>query len=491
MIDGLKPYSGYKDSGVRWLGNVPEHWDVRRQRNVVSIHVSNVDKHTKKEELPVRLCNYIDVYKNELITERIPFMRATATPEEIRRFRLEAGDVLITKDSETWDDIGVPALVDYAAPDLICGYHIALLRPRAGLVVGSYLLRVLQSPPVAYQYYVSANGVTRYGLSHHTIKSVVVPLPPLPEQFAIVRFLDHADRRIRRYIRARKRVITLLEEQKQAIIHQAVTRGLDASVQLRPSGIEWLGDVPAHWQVMPLGMAAVSIQTGPFGSQLHASDYVTGGTPVINPSHMYDGRIHGDPSVSVSETRAQDLDRHRFRSGDVVAARRGELGRCALVEDEQEGWLCGTGSLCIRLRGELLISAYLVRVFSLSAIRDSLGLLAIGATMANLNASMMARLPVPLPPLAEQRGIVELVENKILLVEDALDASQHEIKLLRELRAKIIADVVSGKVDVRKVAASLPSEADEPELPDEADDLADEGDAMADDPDAVPEETEA
>ena len=124
------PYPAYKSSGVEWLGHIPAHWAVRRIRNVVDMRVSNVDKHTKEGELPVRLCNYVDVYKNDRITEHLSFMRATATEKEIERFRLEPGDVLITKDSESWNEIGIPALVEYTADDLICGYHLALLRPR-------------------------------------------------------------------------------------------------------------------------------------------------------------------------------------------------------------------------------------------------------------------------------------------------------------------------------------------------------------------------
>ena len=147
MIEDLKPYRSMKASGVSWLGDVPEHWEVRRQRNVVEMRVSNIDKHLKEgETLPVRLCNYVDVYKNERITDWISFMRATATPGEIERFRLQVGDVLITKDLEAWSDIGVPALVEYTASDLVCGYHLALLRPRRGVLDGSYLLSALQSP---------------------------------------------------------------------------------------------------------------------------------------------------------------------------------------------------------------------------------------------------------------------------------------------------------------------------------------------------------
>src|SRR6266480_1377955 len=249
MFHDLKPYPAMRDSGVPGLGHVPAHWNIQRQRTLVELRVSNVDKHLKDGELPIRLCNYVDVYKNERITAHIQFMSATALPEEIERFRLHPGDVIITKDSEAWNDIGVPSYVEHTAPDLVCGYHLALLRPRDGLISGSYLLRALQSEGVAYQLRISANGVTRYGLSYNAIKSILLPIPPLHEQAAITRFLDHADRRIRSYIRIKQKLIKLLGEQKQAIIHRVVTRGLDPDVRLKPSGVECLGHIPEHWTI--------------------------------------------------------------------------------------------------------------------------------------------------------------------------------------------------------------------------------------------------
>ena len=240
-------YPDYEPSDVPWLGEVPTHWEMRRLRTVAGMRVSNVDKHTKENEVPVRLCNYVDVYKNDRITQQLPFMTATASEDEVERFRLDQNDVIITKDSETWDDIGVPALVTEPAKDLISGYHLAILRPRAD-THGPYLFWALQSKPAAYQFHMIAKGVTRYGLSHSGIQSVTIPLPPLEEQAAIVRYLDDADRRIQAYVSAKERLITLLEEERQAVIHQAVTRGIDPNVKLKPSGVEWLGDVPEHWQ---------------------------------------------------------------------------------------------------------------------------------------------------------------------------------------------------------------------------------------------------
>ncbi len=224
---GLDPNVRLKPSGVEWLGDVPEHWEVKRQRNVVRMLVSNIDKHTIEGEISIRLCNYVDVYKNDRITASMSFMRATASQTEINQFRLQTGDVVITKDSEAWDDIGVPALVAYEASDLVCGYHLAILRPREGVIKGAFLFRALQSQGVAVQYHVSANGVTRYGLSHDAIKSVFVPVPPLNEQSAIVRYLDGATSNLDTAIDRAQREIALLREYRSRLIADVVTGKLD------------------------------------------------------------------------------------------------------------------------------------------------------------------------------------------------------------------------------------------------------------------------
>jgi type I restriction enzyme S subunit len=146
------------------LGPLPEGWDARRLRTLVTMLVSNVDKHTKDGETQVRLCNYVDVYKRDVITAEQTFMAATASVDEIDSFRLHADDVVITKDSESFNDIGVPAYVASAADDLVCGYHLAILRPRSPELKGQYLYWALQAPAIAHQLHVAAGGVT--GSSH-------------------------------------------------------------------------------------------------------------------------------------------------------------------------------------------------------------------------------------------------------------------------------------------------------------------------------------
>ena len=223
---GLDPNVRLKPSGVEWLGEVPEHWEVRGLKTVADMRVSNVDKHTREDEIYIRLCNYVDVYKNEKIAQSMSFMNATASWDEIERFRLERDDVLITKDSEAWDDIGVPALVTESADDLLLGYHLALLRPFEA-IIGPYLARTFQSKAVAYQFHVRANGVTRYGLTHLGIQSVRIPLPPLTEQFAIVEYLDQATADVDAAITRARRQIELVEEYHTRLIADVVTGKMD------------------------------------------------------------------------------------------------------------------------------------------------------------------------------------------------------------------------------------------------------------------------
>ena len=451
-VTDLKLYPCYKPSGIPWLGDVPTHWEVRRIRNTVDIRVSNVDKHTKDDEFPVRLCNYVDVYKNDYITENVPFMQATATTDEIERFRLESDDVLITKDSEVWSDIGVPALVGYVAEDLICGYHLALLRPLKTVLNGAYLFRALQSQIVAYQFHVTANGVTRYGLSHGAIKSAFLPTPPLDEQAAVVRYLDCADGRIRRYIGARQRLISLLEEQRQAVIHRAVIRGLDPNVRLKPSGVEWLGDVPTHWEVRRI-RNTVDIRVSNVDKHTKDDEFPV---RLCNYVDVYknDYITENVPFMQATAT-TDEIERFRLESDDVLITKDSEvwsdIGVPALVGYVAEDLICGYHLALLRPLKTVLNGAYLFRALQSQIVAYQFHVTANGVTRYGLSHGAIKSAFLPTPPLGEQAAIVEYLAKATADVDAAIDRARREIELLREYRARLIADVVTGKLDVRAV----------------------------------------
>ncbi len=461
MIAGVKPYPKYKDSGLPWLGEVPEHWDVRRGKAL--FRCIDVRSSTGDEELLT------------VSSERGVIPRRSAT---VTMFKAESyvgyklcwpGDLVINSLWAWGRGLGVSQYHGIVSS----AYGVYRLRSEFQGAAG-FIDVLVRSAAFNWELQVRSKGIwiSRLQLTDESFLGAPFPVPPLDEQVSIVRFLEHADRRIRRYIATKQKLITLLKEQKQVIIHHAVTRGLDPYVRLKPSGVEWLAGVPEHWEVMPLNAASASIQTGPFGSQLHASEYVGGGTPVINPSHLRDGVIHPDVQTSVSPQRATDLARHQLKFGDVVMARRGELGRCAQVTREQEGWLCGTGSLRVRPLLDAYEPSYLVELLGSPGVREALIGSSVGATMDNLNASIVARLRLPVPPLLEQGVIMERVSAVLADTRSAVGQIQRELGLIREYRTRLIADVVTGKLDVREAAALLSDQVEEAEPLGAADVLA-------------------
>ncbi|MEA3366474.1 MAG: restriction endonuclease subunit S [Candidatus Hydrogenedentes bacterium] len=268
---GLDPDVSLKPSGIEWLGDIPEHWETRRLRTVADFRVSNVDKHTKEGEVPVRLCNYTDVYKNTVVTADMPFMAATATRDEIEAFRLRIGDVVITKDSEDWQDIGVPALVAETADDLVCGYHLAILRPRPNVAVGRFLSYALQCRGVVAQLNLAAKGVTRYGLSHGAIKAIALPVPPVEKQEPIARHIDEATASLNGAISRATREIDLIREYRTRLIADVVTGKVDVRHLAPPTGSEDLEETIDELE--PLDDAAGELEDEALAGEVtHADD---------------------------------------------------------------------------------------------------------------------------------------------------------------------------------------------------------------------------
>ena len=221
-----KPYPTYKGSGIEWLGEIPAHWEVKRLKTIAKVQLSNVDKKSVAGQVNVQLCNYVDVYYNEKIRADGNFMAATATREQIQRFALSAGDVLITKDSETWTDIAVPAVVQECLPNVLCGYHLAHIQPSQNCS-GLYLGYAFASVGLQCQYHVAANGITRFGLGGDAIRCGIFPIPPLSEQRAIAEFLDRETRKIDALVAKVREAIGRLKELRTALISAAVTGKID------------------------------------------------------------------------------------------------------------------------------------------------------------------------------------------------------------------------------------------------------------------------
>ena len=230
VTKGLNPNTPMKDSGIPWIGEIPEHWAFKKLKYVAVIKPSNVDKKIYDGEKKVLLCNYLDVYKNEFIDNSFSFMEATASENEITKFTIKKGDVLVTKDSETPDDIANPAYIKEDLENVICGYHLAQIRANNIELIGEYLFRLFQTRKLNSHFEISANGITRFGLSVDSFQQVFVPLPPIKEQSDIIRHIQTEIQKIDTTISKVEKEIELLQEYRTALISEAVTGKIDVRI---------------------------------------------------------------------------------------------------------------------------------------------------------------------------------------------------------------------------------------------------------------------
>jgi len=380
-------------------------------RHLAAITVSNVDKKSIEGETSVRLCNYMDAYNNPRIGPNHDFAAATASPEQIRKFTLRAGDVLITKDSETPDDIGVPAYVTTDLPNVLCGYHLAILRPRPSAVDGRYLYWAVAAEPTRRQFDASAFGITRFGLRQDAIADTTVPLPDLTAQGAIADFLDAETNRIDQLVVNRRRAIDLIDERF------ASERAMTVLQRLNP--ISGKGSVPDNWNVVALG---VLIQLHR-GFDLPTDEREDGEIPVISS-----GGISGLHSRAACE------------GPGVVTGRYGTIGDVTFVAGSY--WPLNTTLFVSDFRGNDPKWVYhVLAVMPLEVDSDK-------SAVTGINRNVVGMLRAPKPPLSEQRFIATQLDRALEATEAAKSALARQIELLRERRQTLITAAVTGQIPI-------------------------------------------
>jgi type I restriction enzyme S subunit len=291
-------------------------------------------------------------------------------------------------------------------------------------------------------------------------------LPPSAEQAAIVRFLDHANRKIDGFIRAKRKFIALLNEQKQAIIHRAVTRGLNPDAPLKPSGIPWLGDIPQHWEVRPL-KSVCSIQSGITLGKDYAGQPVEE-YPYLRVANVQAGHAKLDVVKTLRVTKAE-AQRSMLRDGDVLMTEGGDadkLGRGCVWEALIANCLHQNHVFAVRPNQEKLNPYFLTMLMGMVYARAYFQMTAKQTTnLAATNKTKIGMFKVLLPPIDEQRRVLALVDDETRPLSNAITRTEREIALMQEYRTRLTADLVTGKLDVRAAAAELPEpEPDEVEV---------------------------
>ena len=449
MIAGLKSYFAYKDSGVPWLGKVPAHWEVAMVKQNYTIQLGKMlqprPNTLQDAEIPYLKAQHVQWFR--VRTADAP--RMWASQSDIAQFGVVPGDLLVCEGG----DGGRCGILRQDVE----GYIIqnALHRVRPGeRSRNDYLQYVLSSVAATGWFDALNNKATIAHFTREKFGALRVPIPPLSEQNAIVRFLDHADRRIRRYIRGKQKLIALLEEQKQAIIHQAVTGQIDVRTgqpypAYKPSGVEWLGDVPAHWNVRRVKQGT-RVLRGKFTHRPRNDPSLYDGPyPFIQTGEV--ARAEGVISSYRQTLNERGLAVSRmFPAGTLVMAIAANIGDVAILDFEA----CFPDSVVGFVPRNGVERDFLYYVFR--AMKPELVREAPVNTQGNLNIERIDSKAIAIAPINEQRLIVRQIETSTAELNTATNQAKREIDLLREYRTRLTADVVTGKLDVRGAATGLP-----------------------------------
>lgn len=419
---------------MTWFGSLRAGWRLARLLEVASTRVSNVDKHTIMGQKNVRLCNYVDVYYNDVITEDIAFMHATASDEQIARFRLRRNDTIITKDSETADDIGIPAFVAYEAEDLVCGYHLAIVRPDESRVVPKYLFWALRSDPTMGQWSTRATGVTRVGIKSSELSRITIALPPLDEQRAIADFLDRETAQIDTLIAKQQRLIATLRERRAAVVDR---------------------ETSASGNAAPLRRAIESLRQG--WSPVAESDSADGVTEwaVLKVGCTNSGTFDATQNKRLPAGE-QPRPEHVVRRGEVVISRsntRELVGAAAAVLEEYPKLMLSDLLYGVTpIRG--VNAEFLAYALQSGPVRTQIRASAKGTSpsMQKISQADIRNLVVRIPPLAQQIDAAARIRKQIRAIDALIQKSERLIELSQERRAALITAAVTGRIDVRKAA---------------------------------------
>lgn len=417
-------YQDYVESDVQWLGLIPSHWSIKRLKQVCLVFPSNVDKKSYEDEIPVELCNYTDVYYNERIVAGMEFMKATATQDQIDKFTLRSGDTIITKDSETAEDIGISAFVPEDIPGVICGYHLSMIRPNKE-TVGNYIKYFFISHFAKSKLAISANGLTRVGLSQYSIDNLEVPYPPYLEQICIANFLDDETEKIDALIAEQNKLIEQLTEKRQVLISNAVTKGLNSSVEMKQSGIDWIGEIPSHWNIRRLKFLA-KIQTGDKDTENAKEDGLYPFFVRSQTIEKIDSFTHDCEAILTAGDGAGVGKVFHYYKGPFDFHQ-----RVYMLNDFKN-----------------VTGKYLLHYFKENFFKVALGGGA-KSTVDSLRRPMLTNFPVAFPDIPEQESIVRVVEQKASEFDQLILEARKATELLQERRSALISAAVTGQIDVR------------------------------------------
>ena len=449
-----RPYPHYSDSGVDWLGEIPEHWEIQRLGRMGSF--SKGGGGTKEDEIEggIPCVRYGDLYTQHEFSIR--GSRSGIPEERVGAYRrLHHGDVLFAGSGETIEEIGKSA-VNLIAGRAYCGGDVIVFRPSVEVAAG-FLGYAADSRQAAYQKACMGRGVTVMHIYGSELKNLVLPLPPLGEQHAIASFLDCRTAEIDAVVERQRRLIERLAEYRTALVTRTVTRGLppeaartadlDPHPRLKDSGVEWLGKVPERWEVKCLGRAG-TFSKGGGGTK---EDEVEGGIPCVRYGDLYTQHEFCIRATRAGISEASAKKYRPLHFGDLLFAGSGEtieeIGKSAVSLIRGRAY-CGGDVIVFRPTIDLH-AAFLGYAADCRPSVYQKACMGRGVTVMHIYSSELKRMLIPLPPVHEQQAIAEFLDRKTAEIDDLCARMETAIERLQEYRTALVTAAVTGKIDVR------------------------------------------
>lgn len=451
-------YPAYKDSGVEWLGEIPVGWKIRRMATLGRFSASGIDKITRKGESSVKIINYTDVYRNNkfILNSDIEYMSVT-TPESNRlKHLVKKGDLISLPSSETFEDLGLSALVDEDLENVSFSYHVLRFQFQE-YIVHEFKKYLLNNPVTLGEFSRKGTGSIRKTLDRNDFRNTIVLIPPLPEQTAIANFLDDKTSKIDTAIAQKEQMIELLKERKQIVIQNAVTGKwtiIDGKwtetpkEQMKDSGVEWIGDIPEGWEVKRVKQCAHMISKGTTPSTEGRTIIDDGTVRFIKAENIQNGKITNSPYHFIDEKTNNILGRSKLQNGDILFVIAGAtLGKVAIIKNTHLPANTNQAVSFIRPNSKVvegylsiwLTSEYIVKLTWLEAVQSA---------QPNLSMENLGNLPFLAPPLNEQHLILNFINVQSTKIDEAITLQQTQIEKLKEYKATLIDSAVTGKIKV-------------------------------------------
>ncbi|MBU2600495.1 restriction endonuclease subunit S [bacterium] len=424
----MKKYPKYKDSGIEWLGEIPEGWEVKRLKyateNLDNIRVplSAEERGQVEGSYPYYGATGIIGYVNDYLFDGEYLLIG----EDGAPFFLENKDVAFTAKGKFWVNNHAHILKIYENSDI------------------RFVMHSLNC--VDYEKYIT--GSTRDKLTQSDLSRIIIPFPPFSEQQSIANFLDQKTSKIDELIKKNEKLVELLKEKRQAIISHAVTKGLDPNVEMKDSGVEWIGKVPEHWGVSPIKrIVDTPVTDGPH----ETPEILDEGVPFVSAEAIRDNKINFERKrgfISEYDHRRYSLKYHPKRDDIYMIKSGATTGNLAIVETDEEFNIWSPLAV-IRVHQKKVDARFVLSAMNSKEFQTSVQLFWSYGTQQNIGMNVIENLLIPLPPLSEQQFIANFLDQKTAKIDDLTQNIQSQIETLKEYRQSLISNVVTGKIDVR------------------------------------------